>query len=301
MLKPIGRDTPPIPAPSTDRRNRIDRRCLLRTLVGAGIAGLAGCLGDDGDGSGDDGTGGDDVDGSDDTDEPTDGEDAPETSEGDGEGGSDDEPAGTDTDDEDEAVHPADLEIDPEDGWGEPYDGVEVPDEPGRAVLVIDGERFELEGSCQGGEVHADDEDEERELRAEHGHFVFVGTFHPTGDEGFAAVVSRIVGIERISGTSDGSRTVAEFDQFALGGGDSAAGYRFLRYGDGETESVEDDGITGADEPFVRIDPSGVITAVGQLERVESGVDPEADDVPLGQFEFGARCQADWDEEWGEQ
>ena len=76
--------------------------------------------------------------------------------------------------------------------------------------------------------------------------------------------------------------------------------YQSLRYADGETGSDEGDGITGADGPFVRIDPSGVMTAVGELEYVESGTDSEAEEVPLGQFEFGARCQGDWDENWGE-
>jgi protocatechuate 3,4-dioxygenase beta subunit len=53
-LKPIGRDTPPIPAPSTDRRNRIDRRCLLQALAIASVTGLAGCFDGDDDNASDD-------------------------------------------------------------------------------------------------------------------------------------------------------------------------------------------------------------------------------------------------------
>ena len=225
MLKPTGTDTTPIPTRSTHRRIRLGRRRPLRTLGGAGIAGLAGCLGGDGGGNDDERNGGDsDVDGTEDTDEPTDADDAAEASEGDTGNGSDDEPAETDTDDGDVSVPPADLDIDPEDGWGEPHDGVEVPDEPGRAVLVIDGERFELEGNCQGGEVHADDENEERELRAGHGYFTFLSGFHTEGEE-LSIFVLRVLGTERVAGVSDRSRTVEEFDQFALGGENSAAVY----------------------------------------------------------------------------
>ncbi|TYL37307.1 hypothetical protein CV102_16910 [Natronococcus pandeyae] len=200
--------------------------------------------------------------------------------------------------DEDEAVHPADLDIDPADGWAEPHDGVEIPDEPGRAVLMVDGERFELEGGCNpGGEVHAEDEDEQRELRAEHGHFTSFSGFHTDGGE-LSAYISRVLGIGRIAGISDRSRTVEEFDQFALGNEDSGASYQFLAYADGEPELVEDDGVTEADEPFVRVDPSGVITAVGKLERVESGIDPEVEEAPIGEFEFGARCHDAWTERY---
>jgi hypothetical protein len=273
----------------------VDRRTVLRGLSLAGVPVLAGCL---------DGNGGESDDGTET------GDDTGDESKADADTGeTDDEPAEDRTDaaddidgndesdsEDDEAPHLADLNISPEDGWGEPHDGVEVPDEPGRAVLVIDGERFELGGSCQGGEIHDDDDDKERELRAEHGHFVFNGTFHPADDEMFAAVVSRIVGIEQVVGASDRTRTVEEFDQFALMGEDSGAVYQFLRYTDGETESVDDDAHTEADEPFVRIDPSGMITAIGELERAESGIDSGAEEVPTGRFEFGARCQSGWDE-----
>jgi hypothetical protein len=280
-----------------------DRRAILRVLSVAGIPVLAGCFGDDDEEETDNGNGtetSDDVDGESEADA-----DTGETDNRDDESTGDDTDVTDENGDEesdsegDEPPHPADLDISPEEGWGEPHDGVEIPDEPGHAVLVIDSERFELEGNCQGGEIHADDEDEERDLRAEHGHFVFNGTFHPADDQMFATVISRVVGIKHIVGTSDPSRTVEEFDQFALGGEDSGAAYQFLRYTDGETENV-DGAHTEADEPFVRIDPSGVITAVGELDKVESGIDPDAEDIPVGEFEFGARCLDGWDKGWTE-
>ncbi|MFP8958009.1 hypothetical protein ACLI4Y_14895 [Natrialbaceae archaeon A-CW3] len=60
------------------------------------------------------------------------------------------------TDDPDRHADPDDLDIDPADGWDDLHEGVALPSERGEAVLVLDGEQFDLEGYCGGGETMRD-------------------------------------------------------------------------------------------------------------------------------------------------
>ena len=59
-------------------------------------------------------------------------------------------------DDPDRHADLADLDIDPTDGWNELHEEVTLPTARGEAVLVLDGEQFDLEGYCGGGETMRD-------------------------------------------------------------------------------------------------------------------------------------------------
>ena len=233
--------------PTRDRSTT--RRALLGTCGGVGIVGIAGCLG------GDDET------------EAGNGDDAI----GDG--------TGDDTNSE-----PIRLESD--DGWAEPHDGVEVPSEPGEAILHVGGETMTLAGGANGGELSEDDMSvtgaEAFELR---GTFQG-GSYH--GNE-VSVEVTRMVGYEDTAGRW------AESDSITLSRGDGTrlGNVIYRLYEDGR---VADADIAGdlegrrfTDEPFVHVGRDGVLTVVEEFES-------HVDDTLNGRLELGARLREDWTE-----
>lgn len=231
-------------------RNRSTRRSVLYACGGVGITGIAGCLGDD--------------------------EPDPNTDDANG-----DEPDGTS---DGEGSDP--IRLEPSDGWAEPHDDVEVPSEPGQAVLHVGGERMTLTGIANGGELSDDDLSV---TGAEM--FEFVGTFRGGSYQGGEITVDlrRMVGYEDLSGrwAESDSLTLTRSDNTSLGN----VIYRLFE--DGRLANADNTGeLEGrrfTQEPFVHVSQDGVVTAV---EEIESHVD----DSLNGRLEFGARLPDNWTE-----
>lgn len=230
------------------------RRALLGACCGVGIVGVAGCVGGD--------------------DEP-----AERTDETNGDGPDDTAGNGGDTDDEA-------MQLDSSDGWAEPHDGVEIPAEPGEAILTIGGETVTLAGAAYGGELA----DGDRSVTGADT-FELQGAFQGgsyRGDE-ISVNVTRMVGYEDTSGRW------AESDSIGLTGGDNTrlGNVIYRRYEDGRLADAELagelEGRRFTDGPFVHVTREGVLTAV---EEVDSHVDESLN----GRFEFGARLPENWTE-----
>lgn len=244
-------------------RDRMTRRALLRSCAGVGIVAIAGCLGGD-----------------DETEAGTDDASDDSTT---GNGGGDSE--GTDTSG-DGGEESESIRLEPEDGWAEPHDGVEVPSEPGEAILHVGGETMTLTGLANGGELSEDDMSltgaETFELQ---GSFQG-GSYH--GD-GIGVEVTRVVGYE------DTSRRWVESDSIALTRGDGIrlGNVLYRLYEDGRLADADTagelEGRRFTDEPFVHISKEGVLTVV---EEINSHVDESLN----GRLEFGARLPDDWTE-----
>ncbi|AGB14803.1 nitrous oxidase accessory protein [Halovivax ruber XH-70] len=253
-----GDDSPPA-ASRVNRREPsaadrpTNRRRWLRLCAGVGVVGTAGCLGDDD--SGGDGN--------------------------DGSTGPDGGPGGVSDDD---ASGGESIELGPEDGWSEPHGDVEVPDQPGTAILQVGGERVELTGIGYAGE--------EPGVTGTTGaeQFEADGTFMGGAFQGseIQVAVTRMIGYEDTSGTWAASDSIS----FARGGV-RLGNVIYRLYEDGRLADSELAGdIPGrrfVDESFVRISPDGVLTAV---ETIESHEDESLD----GQFAFGARLQDGWNQ-----
>lgn len=243
--------------PTTDAtRNRsATRRKLVRVCGAMGIASVAGCLG------------GDDENGTDDNSPGSDGED--------GSGGGDSNDTGTEQ-----------IRLESEDGWQGPHEGVEIPDDPGTAILEIGGETVTLNGIATGGEVS---EDDASATGAEQ--FEIQGDF-----QGGQYRDSQInVSFTRMLGYEDTSGRWAESDAFTLVRGDGIrlGNVIYRLYEDGRLADAdiagELDGRQFTDESFVHVDRDGIVTIIEE-------VDSHEDDSLDGRFEFGARLPDDWNE-----
>lgn len=256
------------------------RRTLIRALGVTALAGLAGCLGD----AGDDGPGDD---AGDDTAATT----ADTTETADDSGTTDDAPA----------LRPSDLGLSPSDAWDDDHPAVEVPTEPGHAVLVVDGQRVEMVGDLSGGPrdalyetVSADDE-----FLGDGAYFLADGLYEPTeaalAEHGWDTG-HQVRFLRRMVGWAGNSLRYVHSDSFTIGWPNliEAATYSFREEPDGSIATGGLVGTTAAQAPFLRIDATGVITATGTIE------DPGGSDVPDdATFEFGARAQDGWAEQWG--
>ena len=275
---------------------RTRRRAVIRAVGVAGLPLLAGCLGDDE--SGDDAA--------DDTEETAD--DSRETAD---DGTGEDEPAddaGDDTEDTEDTevdvpdVRPSEIDLEPSDAWADDHPDVEIPDEPERAVLVVDDVRIEMTGDLAGGPnesmyeaVTGDDE-----FSGDGAYFIADGQFSPTdealSEHGWEGG-HQLRFVRRMVGWTGNSFAYVHADEFQLFWPDitAAAQFRYREEMDGPTQDQEAPGMNYGDEPFLRIDRSGVVTAVGTIG------DAGDSDVPEGAtFEFGARVQDEWAERWEE-
>lgn len=268
-----------------------DRRTLLRTLSVTAFAGLAGCLGDEG---GDTESSDDVADG---TEETTD--DSRETVDDRTE---DEEPVDDDTTDAVSDIRPSEIALEPSDAWDDDHPDVEIPDEPGRAVLTVDGRRVEMVGDLSGGPIYslyeavAEDDD----FAGDGTYFLADGLFEPT-DEALAEQGwesgHQLRFLRRMVGWSGNSLSYRNSDSISLGWPNllMAATYSYREEVDGSTGDGSLVGTTYAEEPFLRVDRTGVVTATGTVE------DPGNSDIPEGAtFEFGARAQEGWAEQWEE-
>lgn len=213
------------------------------------MAGIAGCLGDDEPDPTTDDANGDETDGN------TDGE-------------------GSDP-----------IRLEPSDGWAEPHDDVEVPSEPGQAVLRVGGETMTLTGSAFGGELTEDD----RSVTGADT-FELEGSFWGGSYNGEEISVN----FTRVLGYEDTSGRWAESDAFGLARVDGATRlgnviYRLFE--DGRLANADNTGeLEGrrfTQEPFVHVSQDGVVTAVEEF-------DSHVDDSLNGRLEFGARLPDNW-------
>jgi len=273
---------------------RFRRRRLLGVLGAAGLAGIAGCLGDEED------TADDDV-----TDDP--GSDGDDPEQEDDTAADDGTPPGEDDGTNgDRDVDPAELDLGPDDLWGEPHAGIEIPDEESRGVFLIGGERIDgpLFGTVRvfldgepGGYVITESEvtsaglDEgespENEFRVQGGFTIA----DPSGENGNADGGQFTVGFTRAVGYRSPLGTLVEWEHVEIVADDRVLGtVQHGRWPDGDVLGGDQDGHTYLEESFVRIDPSGVITSVGEFEGLE-------DDSLDGPFELGLRLPEELDRE----
>ncbi|MEY7850151.1 hypothetical protein AB7C87_13240 [Natrarchaeobius sp. A-rgal3] len=241
-----------------------DRRSLIQACGVVGVAAVAGCLGDDETNASDGARPDDEAD----------------TSAGDGAEAdhSDDASAG--------ANGGESIRLESEDGWATPHDGVEIPDDPGTAILKIGGETVELAGIANGGELS---EGDVPTTGAEQ--FELQGTFRDGEyrDYGLEVNVTRVLGVEDTAGRW------AESDSFGLTRSDGIrlGNVIYRLYEDGRLADAEIagelDGRRFTDEPFVHVDRDGILTVV---EEIDSHEDESLD----GRFEFGARLPDGWNE-----
>lgn len=278
--------------------NRIGRRRLLGLLGTAGVVGTAGCLGDDG--GQPDGDSGDDQ-GDDDQSDDQNADDDQGDDQGNGVQGDDGDEAAGDGDDSGSAgddaaqegadeswdLRPSDVDFEPADGFADDHPDVEVPDEPGRAVLDLDGERIEFDElqRASGGPMS--------ESRYE-------GVVE---DDEFSNAVAYF-SLQILVGSTSHDTTVAVHQHF-YGGFGVRPGYvrrdkfeiirpdeyvlvQHLEYEDGSIGTRDVDGETHLAEPIVRIDRDGIATAVGEIR------DATGSSLPEGPFEFSANVGADW-------
>ena len=236
-----------------------NRRRWIQLCGAASVGGLAGCLGgDDGDGS-----------------DPSDDDPGGGGEEGTSDGADDD---GSDGDS---------IQLTADEGWKDVHDGVEIPDEPGTAILKIGGERITLptpiaiaEEDPAGTGVTGAETFEARatSMGGEYGGYEISVEF------------TRVIGFPDTSGTwaeSDAVTFSRSQDNRHLG----TVIYR--RFEDGrladEESSGELDGRRFVDDPFVNVSRDGVVTIV---EDIASSEDESLD----GEFQFGARFPDGWDE-----
>lgn len=178
------------------------------------------------------------------------------------------------------------LSRDPEDGWADPHPDVEIPDDPGTAVLHIDGERVEMNlfGSAA----------ERPEGRGTTGAETFEAT--ATGqnttfrDSGIQLECRRVLGFADTAGVwveSDAITFTRPTDNRRLGN----VIYRLFDDGSYADSPAAGDleGRRFVEESFMRVTTQGVVTVVETLSSHE-------DDSLSGEFEFGARLQDGWNQ-----
>lgn len=174
-----------------------------------------------------------------------------------------------------------DAALDPDDGWQPDHWDVEVPDEAGTGVLTLGGERYTLSGQCtRSGPIETDDAQ-----RDQLGYFSVAGQFQVDGTDLNVEVI-RSYGVPGMGGNPP---HFLEFDQVTVGVGPASGIHDHWSYLDGSPwldRSI--DTVTESAEPFVRVDPSGVFTAVGTIEHSAQG------ESFTGDFELGIRCDSGW-------
>lgn len=255
---------------NTTRDRSTTRRALLCTCGGAGIIGVVGCL-----------------DGDDETGRNTDGSSDGGTDDADETGGSTDD-SNEDGAEESDDADGEPIQLESGDGWAAPHDDVEVPTEPGEAILKIGDETITFPiGLAQGGELTEDETGvtgaEKFEVRATYQGGSYRG-------EEIRITVTRMIGYESLEGRwaeSDSVGLTWEGDAIRLGN------VIYRRYEDGRLADAEIagelEGRRFTDRPFVHVTREGVLTAVEEL-------DSHVDESLNGRFEFGARLPENWTE-----
>lgn len=260
---------------------RIGRRPVLRGLGAIGAASIAGCLGDEGTENGIDAevddTEGTEASGEVDMAETEGTEEAPE-------------------------IRPSDLDLVPEDAWAHDHLDIEIPDEPGRAVLVLGEERFEMDGDFSGGprEELSDLVREADEFDGDGVYFLMDGIFQVTDgskvDHGLEEDGYNVRFFRRMVGWSGNELRYVDSDEIEIWwpGITELTKYVYREAADGSVEGGDAIAATHSEEPFLRVDPSGVLTATGTID------DPGQSEIPAGTtFEFGARADERWTDRWG--
>lgn len=229
-------------------------------------------------------------------------DDTPVDAEPAGEEPAGEEPAGEEPADEEPAEvqaggdEPVDLasaqaELDP---WGpfdeSPFD-VEIPANPGEAILQIGDQRIEMAtGQCRGGPVYEIMGEPIEASRAAEGVFSFIGgAGQPDGDWGALFVLTEGTSAEGF----DDEVMIRQTHRLEIMVPDPEVLptiIRHLQFLDGSAmEGMETPNTSWADTPTVRITRDGLVTAQGTVVRSASEfIDPP---VEVG---FAARCSQEW-------
>lgn len=241
----------------------IGRRRFLTMAGATGAVGLAGCLG--GDDSGENGG----------------------SENGSGENGDDgdDGPAGDSRGPEDEYT-PSDFDFVPTDGFNDTHPDIEIPDEPGTAVVVLDGDRTKLEELDQvsGGPIS----ESTYEMALEDDDFVPGRLF------GFNVIFSSeahpiTVNMgQQFVGGFDVRPGFFQSDQFNIITPEGEDEIRYWEYPDGTVRAEETDFASYLEEPFITVDRDGILTAVAGPADIKSGAGFEYE------LAFGANIGAGW-------
>lgn len=180
---------------------------------------------------------------------------------------------------------PDDFDVDPSAGFSGPHFDVEIPDEQGTGVLVIDGERYEMMGNCTAptlrevGDIDPDDPTWWFDWRANFSDTSPLGI----GSEGVN------MSLHRRFGEFFTDPPLARSEWVVIGQGlafNGTAQYEEDVHGTVRTESRNF--INANPQPVVVISEDGVITAQGRIDASEA-------EHLTGDFEFGARCDEWWD------
>jgi hypothetical protein len=279
----------------------VNRRTVLSSVGGLGVVGLAGCMGgEDAEAEAQESTDADDAEETADDTEDT-GDDSGDTPEEEVEDdGTEDDTEDTEGDAPD--LRPSELDLEPDDAWDDDHPDVEVPDEPGRAVLVLGDDRYEMDGDFSGGprEEIYDIVREADEFEGDGVYFLMDGIFQVTDESkeehGLEEDGYNVRFFRRMVGWSGNQFSYVNSDEIEIWwpGLTEMMKYVYREAADGSAEERDSPITTYGEEPFLRIDRSGVLTATGTIE------DPGESEIPAGTaFEFGARADEGWMDRWG--
>jgi hypothetical protein len=271
--------------------DRIGRRHVLGLATSVGGVAFAGCLGDG--------------ESADDTEDDTANESAADLTNNEANGDDGTAPEGSHGDDGDEnnqpEIRPSEIDLKPDSAWASDHWDIEVPDEPGQAVLVVDDIRVEMVGDFSGGPNIGlyETVTEEDEFTGDGTYFLADGLFEPT-EESLTGhgweTGHQIRFFRRVVGWAGNQLSYLTNDSLNLYWPNMLQSAEYLYRQDPDGAIVDSGGLEGrtyAEESFLRLDSSGVLTAVGTID------DPGNSDVPEGAiFEFGARAQDQWTERW---
>ncbi|MDG5759047.1 hypothetical protein QA600_06805 [Natronococcus sp. A-GB1] len=256
----------------TERRTvGAGRRAVIRAIGVASLPLLAGCVGGEDDDAAD----------ADDADDVADADDD----------------AGEDASDDAPDVRPSEIDLEPDDAWDDDHPDIEIPDEPGRAVLVLGDDRYEMEGDFSGGprEEMYNIVQEGDEFEGDGVYFLMDGIFQVTDESkaeyGLEEDGYNVRFFRRMVGWSGNEFSYLNSDEIEIWwpGLMEMMKYVYREAADGSAEVRDSPITTYGEEPFLRIDRSGVLTATGTIE------DPGESELPAGTaFEFGARADEGW-------
>ncbi len=181
-------------------------------------------------------------------------------------------------------VFPDDFDVDPAAGFAGPHFDVEIPDEQGRGILVLGGERYEMMGNCQAptlrevGDIDPDDPTWWFDWRA---------NFSDSSPMGISTDGVDISLHHRL-GEFFTDPPLARSQWVIIGQGVAFNGtsqYKEDVHGDVSTDTRNF--LTSNPGPVVVVTEDGVVTARGKMDGNEAA-------HLTGEFAFGGRCDEWW-------
>ena len=181
-------------------------------------------------------------------------------------------------------VFPDDFDVDPAAGFAGPHFDVEIPNEQGRGILVLGGERYEMMGNCQAptlrevGDIDPDDPTWWFDWRA---------NFSDSSPMGISTDGVDISLHHRL-GEFFTDPPLARSQWVIIGQGVAFNGtsqYKEDVHGDVSTDTRNF--LTSNPGPVVVVTEDGVVTARGKMDGNEAA-------HLTGEFAFGGRCDEWW-------